>query len=265
VTRKAVWLAAFVVLASNAVALGFAWMNRAGEPGAELTLTERELRIQPRETENTAIALRLAWIDPAGAPDAVSWFDAAKFASLGFHCSASAPRGIASSCYNQPPRPAYVALEFEGDAWTGYLASIPDGPARESAEAGSHLVLIDVGLDPAALRARYPDRHRVIIAPATIGLTSRQRQPPVFTGHADTVYPMEMSVPSHLRAALEGLSAQPRVPYDPRQSWRGSPLTGAPRFHATLRWGRSFEPWLLSIDRTPTKLSGKNSVAPPRQ
>jgi hypothetical protein len=267
VARKAVWLAAVVVLLSNAVALGFAWLNRAGEPDAELTLTERELRILPRETENTAIALRLAWIDPAGNPDSVSWFDAAKLASLGFHCNVLATPGSASACRNQPPRAAYAAFEFEGDSWNRYLASIPAGPARESAEAGSHLVLIDVGLNPAALRARHPDRHRIVIAPATVGLASRQpqRQPPVPAGRVNLVYPMELSVPRQLRAAFEGLASQPQGPYDPQQSWRGSPLSGSPRYHATLRWGQSFEPWLVSVGRIPTKLSGKNSVAEPRQ
>jgi hypothetical protein len=267
VARKAVWLAAFVVLLSNAVALGFAWMNRAGAPDAELTLSERELRIQPRETENTAIALQVAWIDPAGAPGAVSWFDATKLASLGFDCSAPVTRENAPFYRGQAPRSAYAAFEFEGDSWNRYLASIPAGATRESAEAGSHLVLIDVGLDPAALRASHPDRHRVVIAPTTIGLSFRQPQgqPPVLTGHVNMVHPMEMSVPRRLRAALEGLPGQPRAPYDPQESWRGAPLTGSPRFHATLRWGRSFEPWLVSTDRTPTKLSGKNSVAQPRQ
>ncbi len=78
-------------------------------------------------------------------------------------------------------------------------------------------------------------------------------------------YPIGVSVPRHLRAALEGLPEPPRVPFDPGQSWRGTPLPGEPRFHATLKWGRYLEPWLVAIQTSPTKLSGKNSVAEPQQ
>jgi hypothetical protein len=266
VRRTALWLAAFVVLLSNAVALGLAWMNRAGEPDAALVLTERELRILPRETENTAMALTLAWIDPAGAPGAVRWLDAAKLASLGFDCSAPPTPENAPFYRGQAPRSAYAAFDFESEGWNRYLASVPPGPDRESAEAGSHLVLIDVGLDAAALRARHPDRHRVVITPATVSLDFRQArgQRPVLAGHVNIAYPMEVSVPGHLRTTLEGVPDSPREPYDPAQAWRGSPLPAAPRYRVSLRWGRWLEPWLVAIERTPTNLGGKNPIAQPR-
>jgi hypothetical protein len=259
--RKALWLAALVVLLSNAVAFGFAWMNRSGEPEAVLTLTEREVRVLPRDTDNTAIGLRLEWIDPSSAPGAARWFDEAKLVDLGFDCSVPVTRENARFYRGQPPRSAYAAFELEGDSWKRHLEIVP------SAGTGSHLVLIDVGLDPAALRARHPDRRRVIIAHATAGVVFREAPgtPPALSGRVTDVYPIELSVPKDLRGALEGIKARPDNRFEPAQSWLGSPLQGAPRFSVTVAWGRSLEPWLVAIDRSPTNLSGKNSVAQPQQ
>jgi hypothetical protein len=260
VTRKALWLAAFVVLLSNAVALGFAWMNRSGAPEAVLALTEREVRLLPRETENTAMGLRLAWVDPSGAPRATHWFDAAKLASLGFDCTGPVTRENAAHYRGQAPRSAYAVFELEGDSWNRHVASIPEGPERDSQELGSHLVLIDVGLDPAALRVRHPDRRRVVIAHATVELVFRETRetPPALEGRVNAADPIELSVPKRFRGVLEGLSARPDTAFEPNQRWRGSPLPGAPRFSVTVAWGRSLEPWITSIEAFPRTLSEKN-------
>jgi hypothetical protein len=258
VTRKALWLAAGVVLLTNAAALGFAWMNRSGEPDAELVLTEREVRLLPRETENTAIGLRIEWVDPTREATSATWFDAARLARLGFDCSAPVTKENAQFYRGQAPRSAYAAFEFEGEAWQRYLASIQPDAVRESAARGSHLVFIDVDVDPSALRARHPDRRRVTITPATIGLQFRgaPQATPFLAGHLNMAYPTEVSVPKHLRGALEGLAEPPRVPFEPSQAWRGTPLPGNPRFGVTIKWGRHLEPWLVAIQPSPTKLSG---------
>jgi len=250
-TRKSLWLAAFVVLISNAAALGYAWMNRQGEPTAELVLTEREVRLLPREAENTAIALRLTWFDPTRSPGAASWFDASRLTALGFDCTAPVTSENAMFYRGQAPRAAYAALEYEGERWRQYVASVPEGPERQAVEAGSHLVLADVGLDPRALRRAHPDRRRVVIVPATVGIEFRQRTnaPPMLVGRVNTAYPLEMSVPKHLRAAFEGLQDPPREPYEPEHAWRGTPLPVAPRFTVTLKWGRWLEPWLVAARR----------------
>jgi hypothetical protein len=260
VSRKALWLAAFVVVLANAAALGFAWMNRSGKSEAVLALTEREVRLLPREADNTAIGLRLAWIDPSGAQGAAPWFDAARLASLGFDCSPPVTRENASHYRRQPPRSAYAALEFEGEAWTRYVASVPEGPEREAAQAGSHLALVDVGLDPATLRARHPDAQRVVITHATVGLVFRDTRgtPPSLAGRVTAILPGELSVPRQFRGVLEGVPARPAVPFDPNQHWRGTSLPGAPRFRVTVAWGRSLEPWMAGAEASPTKLSGKN-------
>jgi len=266
VARKAVRLAAFVVLVSNAVGLGFAWWNRSGEAEADVVLTEREIRVLPRDTENTAIALRLAWIDPSRAPGAATWFDAAKLTSVGFDCRAPLTMENASFYQGQAPRAGYAALEFEGDAWFRYIEAIPPGPDRESAAAGSHLVLIDVGLDPVALRRLHVDRRRVIIVPAALGLEYRRsdRQPPSLAGRVNMIYPPEVSVPRSVRGVFEGLAERRSEPFDPRQAWRGTPLPGPARYQVRVRWGRSLEPWLGPSNGSPTKLSDKNPITRPR-
>jgi hypothetical protein len=267
VTRKALWLAVGVVLLTNAAALGVAWLNRSGASDAELVLTEREVRLLPRETENTAVGLRLEWVDPTAEAPASTWFDAGRLARLGFDCGVPVTRENARFYRGQAPRSAYAAFEFEGEAWQRYLASVQGDAVRESAVRGSHLVFVDVDLDPSALRARHPDRRRVIIVHATVGLRFRDlpRAAPFLAGHLDRAYPIEVSVAKHLRGALDELVERPRVPFDPTQSGRGTPLPGEPRFQATIRWGRYLEPWLVALQLSPTKLSGKNSFAEPQQ
>jgi hypothetical protein len=252
VARKGVWLAAICVVVSNAVGLGFAWWNRSGDVESELRLTEREVRVRPRETENTAITLEMAWIDPSRAPGASPWLDKAKLVELGFDCSVAPTRDNALFYRGQMPRAAYVALEYEGDSWTRYLASIPPGPDRESAMAGSHLVVVDVGLDAGALRRRHPNRRGVVVAPGTVALDLRRTDPnatPALVGHATIVYPLEVSVPTRLRSVFDGLAEANRGPYEPRQGWRGVPLSAAPRYEVALRWGRTLEPWLAEAGR----------------
>jgi hypothetical protein len=260
VTRKALGVSALVVLVTNAAALGFAWFNRTGDPEAVLNLTEREVRLLPRDAENTAIGLRIEWVAPSLAPGTVSWLDATKLASLGFDCRTPLDRESGKRAGTQPPRSAYAAFEFEGESWTRYLESIPVAADRESAERGSHLVLIDADRDPAALRARHPDRRRVLVTRAIVGMGYREKagRPPAFVGRVNVAYPMDLNVPKHLRLVLEPTPGRAVAPFDPRQEWRGHPLNGAPRYQVTVKWGRSLEPWLVDVRPYPTKLSGKN-------
>ncbi len=259
-TRKPLWLAAIVVLVSNAMALGFAWMNRAGEPEAVLELTEREARLLPRDSDSTAITLRLAWVDPSGAPGAARWFDAAKLASVGFDCTAPLTDENFRFYRGQAPRAAYAAFEFEGESWQRYLASITSESGRQWAERGSHLVLVDAGLDPGRLRALHPNRRQVLIAHATVGLAfeAEPGKAPVIYGRVNSAYPIDLTVPPRLRDEIAAARPAPVPPFDPRERWRGTPLPDAPRYEVTVKWGRSLEPWIDSLRPDPTTPSGKN-------
>ena len=57
-------VAATLVLLANTLALIHAARNRAGQPEAEITLTDRELYYH-RNLDDSGVALSLRWVDPA--------------------------------------------------------------------------------------------------------------------------------------------------------------------------------------------------------
>ena len=254
-TRTGLWIAAIVVIVSNAFTLWAARANKAGEPEAVLELTERELRLPWREADNTAMALRLAWTDlePAwrgpGTEQAPTWFDAAKLASIGFDTSLPVTRENAEHYRSMAPRAVYAVLENDGEAWRRHIEGLPGEPEKNAALGQTRLVLIDVGTDPEALRAKYPDRGRMAVVPATAGLSFVQPRSgePFLRGRVNVVYPLELNVPKELRPALESLAPRPPVAGSPREG--EAALVGEPRYRVTVKWGRSLEPWIESVER----------------
>jgi hypothetical protein len=252
VTRKGLWIAAIVVIVSNAFTLWAARANRAGEPEAVLELTERELRLPGREADNTAMMLRLEWTDLQPrypAENAPSWFDAAKLASIGFDTSLPVTRENAARYRGMAPRSVYAALENDGEAWRRHVDALATQADKDAAATRPRLVLIDVGTDAAVLRARHPDRRRTVIVPATAGLNFVQPRTgkPFLKGGVNVVYPFELSVPKELRPALESLSPRTTSVLD-RQSGQVDPA-GEPRYRVTMKWGRSLEPWIAGVER----------------
>ena len=254
-SRKGLWIAALVVLVSNAYALGRASLDRRGEPEAVLELTERELRLAPRETENTAMTLRLMWTDPSEGEREAGWFDRARLASVGFDCRPPVTEANAADYRTTPPRSAFVVLEYDGDAWRRYIDLLPDATQRDTAARQSRLVPIDVGLDADALRARHPDRRRTVIVPVTAGLSFVQGRghAPFLRGRINSVLPAEINVPLPLRSALETLPAPAPAALDRRSGPLADSLPGEPRYRATVKWGRSHEPWLDSVRAAATR------------
>jgi hypothetical protein len=215
-----------------------------------LDLTERELRLAPREADNTAIVLQLEWsrLEPNNAANPVpDWFDAAKLASLGFDCRLPATAENAAHYRGAAPRSVYAALENDGDAWRRYLDGLASQQERDAASRRPRLVLVDVGTDASALRARYPDRRRTVIVPATAGLSLVQplSGKPFLRGRINVVYPFELNVPKELRSVLEPI--RPRaVSMADRRSGQIDPV-GEPRYRVTVKWGRSLEPWIAAV------------------
>jgi hypothetical protein len=255
VTRKGLWIAAVAVIASNAFTLWGARANRADEPEAVLELTEREMRVPPREADNTAMVLRLEWTDlePAwkgpGTEQAPTWFDAAKLASIGFDTSLPVTRENAAHYRGMAPRSVFAALENDGEAWRRYVDGLATPEEKDAASRRPRLVLIDVGTDAAALRARHQDRRRTVIVPATAGLTFVQPRSgePFLKGRINTVYPVDLNVPKALRPVLESLSFRTAFVID-RRSGELDPV-GEPRYRVTVKWGRSLEPWIAGVER----------------
>jgi hypothetical protein len=262
-TRKGGLAAAAVVVVFNALTLWGAWANRSGEPEAALELTEREVSLPPREAENTALALTIEWVDPEAIRTGPGWFDRRKLEELGFDCRLPATAENRFHYQGQAPRRAFAVFEYEGAAWQRYLAEPKLSPPADrwagpwhaandpaDRQRGSHLVLVDVGLDPAGLRARYPDRRRQVVLPAITAILFRQDGPsqsPHLEGRVTTVLPPQVSVPRAQRLLLETLQTE-RQPGGARREG-GSLPAGEPRFAATVKWGRSLEPWLADVRR----------------
>lgn len=243
---RAWWIAAGIVAAANAAALGGAAWNRSAEPEAVLELTERELELPPATAENTALALRLRWTDQAnGVPGPVGqasrpvsgsarfapWFDRAKLAEVGFDCTFPLEKGSAERYRAAPPRRVYAVLEDDGEAWRALERSMPGQGDRFPA---SRLVVVDAGLDPATLRARWPDRSRAVVVPATAALVveSKPDGSLALGGRIVDVYPSQLNVPRPLNQVLAPLQGRTREP--------------AARYRVRVVWGRR-DPWITEV------------------
>jgi hypothetical protein len=264
-------LAVAVVILANAVALGRAARNRAGEPEAELLLTERELPLAPWSDESTGAFLRLEWQRSfPGSKVESPWFDRAKLESLGFDCSYPPDGEDARERYaRMVPRKAYVVLEYDGPAWRRWLEareaepSMKDAPPQNPRASASRLVPIDAGLDPDALRRLHPDRSRCLIVPAIVGprwtgLEEREGDragKAVVAGRIQSILVSELHVPKDLGALLASLRAADSAlpgPARPRDGDRpGTPFPRrrhtSPRYEVLLRYGAHHEPWVARV------------------
>ena len=138
------WLAfaVVVVVASNAAALWRARANRQGEPESRLTLSSREVFLNTHGSDNSGASLMLKY-ETLPAPEAI-----------GINCDSKVREGDHS---------AFAALELDGPGFAK-LAPI-QGPYNSQRP---RLVVVALAYDPRALRARYSDRTRVMILPATL-------------------------------------------------------------------------------------------------
>jgi hypothetical protein len=270
-----------ILLAVNALVLAGVGYNRSGTPEASLALTERELYLSYKDKENSAVAIRLNWRDGEAAEPA--WFDGQKLAAVGFDCSESVEAEAAELHYRKAlPRQAFVVLEYDGAAWQQWqtrekerLAAMAMKHAAGQATrkeleaarkrfawelvAGSRLFAVDVGNNPASLRARYPDRNRCIITPAKVQLTYHSaireqgaiRQPAKLRGVITDVLTESIHVPRQQQAVLRQIQ-RTRRPW--QSSYDASDLGDAPRmprYQVQLNYGKRHEPWLVAVQALP--------------
>jgi hypothetical protein len=257
------WLAATgLVILSNLIALSGVGLNRVGEPDASLELTERELPIGYRTDEDSGVWLRLSWsggdTDPFTHGTQLDWLDPGKLEELGFDCSLPLSAGTAELHYDkQLPREAYAVLEQEGGAWEAWLAErqkeLDEAVAkvergeesedwlatrREELErrerSASRLFAVDAGVDPAALRRRYPDRGHYAIVPAVFELRADATE---ISGVISRVLVDRIHVSRGQVGSLDGMGPA---------SDGGE--TEGPRYTVSLRFGRRHEPWIESLD-----------------
>ena len=236
------WLplaAALIVCVTNVAALGLGLFNRRNPPVGAITLTERELPITNVGAESTATILRIQWtsVDDNG-------FSCDRIRPLGFTCP-TRPVSADRREFRQPARNGYVVLEYDGPAWerlrkrreaeaAEFAARDPAGAAA-SLNRETHLVAIDVGADPGALRAKYADASRYLITSARI---VARDWPPELSGFIVELIPSTINVPFPLSTKVRSAKASHSA--EKPETWR-------PRYTVTLRYGRFLEPWVVDI------------------
>lgn len=255
--RASLVIAASVILVANASALFHAARNRAGNPEAEITLTNRELRYfdQSAVDEDSGVTLQLQWTDPnirwnPEMEQSPNWLDRQKLLALGFDCGVDPGSSDAARFYQrQRPRQAFAALEYDGAAWREFLqehekalakrraSPEPDDSAGFSAGM-SHLVVIDADLDPVKLRARHPDRRTVLILPAVVAIML-DRLP--YYGMTDSEHPPQIA------GRIQELPSSIHVPRPFSDEFRRGSRS---HYSVRLRYGSWLEPWVTGVEFT---------------
>jgi hypothetical protein len=277
--RQVLWIGLTLIAVVNAIALGGAAWNRSLVE-SRLTLGERELRppyVWEDRSEDSGVALGLQWrvggrsrgdVDSvAGMPGFhdPDWLTPAKLHALGFDRDPP-PVDAGRASHRSRSRRVLLVLELAGPA---HARAIADREARlhraesraralpadadlaqaaenarrslsEERQTASRLFVVDAGLDPEALRARYPDRARYAIARGTVTLGWSRGQDRSWTSNASVG---ELAIPRlHLsRSQVDALGPAGR----PRTH---DALVGPP-FTAVVAFGRRFEPWVESLRR----------------
>jgi hypothetical protein len=269
---------ALVLLVNAVVLAGVAWnRSGTPEATLQLSERELELPYPWRDfREDSGLALNLRWRLPVGdaREDAhfagqygvftpASWLDADKLAALGFNLP-PLPDEFDAQRRSPPAREAWLALEIDGPAYAHSVQVAQDQLAaaqrvldanpedtqqrfrvdtardllRQADEEWSRLFVIDAGRDPAALRARYPDRERYAIVrgrvrPVVEAPDPGNPQRREWRGLVQDVSVATVHVPLALRAAFEA---------SPGDAWQPSQA----RYEVTLAWGRRGEPWIVA-------------------
>lgn len=269
-----------LIALTNAVALGGVAWNRSGEPDSVLQLTQRELGQPYRfgfDNDSGGLVLDLRWrvldkdakglayaADHYGTP---VWLDRDKLAALGFDVSEpSRARDLDRVRERQLPRDALVVLELDGPAYHTAVERAreraKEAAAREAARRGkkkpptteitavdllkreetvnSRLFAVDVGLDAAALRTKYPDRARYAIVHGSVRARYHAERGAAgeWTGYIEGIDNGQINVPLEFRKAIG--------PVPQTHEWESPRQMGSP-FRATVAFGKRFEPWVTAV------------------
>lgn len=274
--RTALLAGLALILLTNAVALGGVWWNRSGEPDSVLTLSERELRVEPRPGgENSGLALALewrvvpfeeteapfgawVWADRASNP---AWLDLDKMRKLGFEPGPPSEEPRSSV---ERSREVLIVLELDGPAYHAHRERMQaraeqeiallalDPQNREFAQRAerareylqgearrSRLFAVDAGLNHAELRAAWPDRSRHAIVRGEIQPVFYVQDPKAALASIGRIQCGVIHIPYAYRTLFDTGSGGPRV-------FRDGDLP-RPTFVAELAFGKRLEPWLRRV------------------
>ncbi|HUE93910.1 DUF4824 family protein [Pseudomonas sp.] len=281
---------ALIGLVNAIVLAGVAW-NRQPPEESRLQLSERELgnTYTYWRKDNSSLALRLDYRWPSRADDDHYYLSisAEKMAELGFKVPSELNEQTVRRYRRQLDRDALLVLELDGPAYLREVAllraahaealrlqqAVPDSKElREAAQyAGnaldyeqhraSRLLVVDVGLDQQALRARYPDRTRYAIVRSIIAVQAsnvaadwtgegddprpdNQRWTWQLGGSADTPGVQSLNLPQRWHATFDNLPQQAEEP--------GGDYPGYQKlFSAEVAFGRRLEPWFVALNARP--------------
>ncbi|MGI4849426.1 MAG: DUF4824 family protein [Janthinobacterium lividum] len=193
-----------------------------------------------------------------------AWLNDKKLAELGFNLGAAAPLATDSMRRKATRKDVFLVLEMNGPAYrqsvdaamraaaepaaTGDAAGKDASQGRrfdesrreleEERHQASRLFIVDAGLDPAALRARYPDRGHHAILTGRIRAYPNARQ--LAAGGATLA--REGSKDASIDALIEALDADAiNIPKEVRRSW----LSQEPGAAIRLAFGKRLEPWVI--------------------
>ncbi len=263
--NRGVLAAGVLLILANGAILGNVARNRAGNPDAVVRLSEREAQayLPPDEQAELMLILRLRWQMALGPAGEESWFTRERLEEMGFPGLPAEGDTTYPGRFVGLKRKGYVVLEVAGPEWQRWeavqraridsvvaasrAAPVPEPEGHQHGGAipqrpdpiGSRLMAVDIGRDPRALRARYPERGRYLILPATYGFdfTPAMRDsagtvtaPPKVTGRIGDLLPGTLVVPVPLRDSLMALGA-------------GRP-DSATHYEFTVKVGKRWEAWV---------------------
>ncbi|WP_339460334.1 DUF4824 family protein [Pseudomonas sp. EA_105y_Pfl2_R69] len=281
---------ALLGLVNAMVLAGVAW-NRQQPVESRLQLSERELgnTYAYWRKDNSSLALRLDYRWPSRADDepyALS-ISAEKMAELGFKVPGELNEQTVRRYRRQLDRDALLVLELDGPAYRREVAllraahaealrlqqAVPD--SKELGEAARHagnalayeqqrasrLLVVDVGVDRQALRARYPDRTRYAIVRGIIQVQVSSVAAE-WTGEGDDPRPDHLRWTWQLGGSAETPGVQSlnlsrrwharfaSLPQQGEQS--GVDYPGYHKlFSAEVAFGRRLEPWVVALSGRP--------------
>jgi hypothetical protein len=221
------------------------------------------LSLLPASSHPPAVRQAAWWRRVDLPPFELPWLDEAKLGQLGFDLDAMGHRAPAAhdpaDAAGALPRYAFVVLEQDGPAWAAWLAAQEARTERDEALASidriarSRLVPVDAGLDPLALRAEYPDAARYAVVPATIGVRIatapggiRSVRGSILRLRAGGV-PVPLSMLPRLEPFIPRVDANESARRARQARDAGWPAAQAPRYRATVAFGRDGRPRLAGV------------------